>query len=501
MIIPLFFNLLLYYGPLWFLFTAITLFIAEFFAEKKFRIGFFSPPSPIYFLTFTILILTLVAFLNYQYYKDIFNPEIKAKFFRMFLINFFLILMGAIYFFFKRYLRSWTQIFFYAILLMSLLLSALHVNDHSMGEIQRSERIASGSPRRMKIIIMEGLSLNFILKYMGTQKMLNFKWIRENGVVGRIRNISPNYELSLLNTLLSGKRPSDQNAFSHFRYQFRDLNIEFDIFPRYILFRNSAKLGLATFYKKSSLHVDDALRIQYESLNLKTFSMLHPPFLPDFSPKNLQKNYEFIQFFSDLPNHGDAKIRMMQKAFCLDDFIIHRIPPWMTSQLHYSIAQLKGLANVTANFYHYAHAEEFSNLKPEQVQKYGPFLERYYQFYDAIIGTLIRTMRDDEMLVIFGLYEAEPLPLWRRVLLNFLSHKDIFVYKPNDVPGLVMMYEKKALKKNHYIQSMSIFDIYPTLCYYAGFPLNRSLPGTVFRDLFNDQFLLTNPVITGFNSP
>ena len=56
-------------------------------------------------------------------------------------------------------------------------------------------------------------------------------------------------DLSLFNTLLSGELPAAATAHSAFKFQFRDLLLEFDILPEYIFFRNSAKLDVINFYK------------------------------------------------------------------------------------------------------------------------------------------------------------------------------------------------------------------------------------------------------------
>ncbi len=71
------------------------------------------------------------------------------------------------------------------------------------------------------IVIMDGLSLNTLQTMADEQKLLNFNWIRENGVVGRLTTFKPDFELSLLNTLLSGCPPSAYDVHSDFKYQFR----------------------------------------------------------------------------------------------------------------------------------------------------------------------------------------------------------------------------------------------------------------------------------------
>jgi len=498
----MFIDLFLFFGPLWIVFFSLIIFITEFFSGKKIGFGLFSPPTLLHFVTLSIFLITLISFLNYQYYKSFFSPVFRTHFSRLLLINSFLILIGGVFFVFKRSIRLWTQGFFYLILILTLLYGYYSVMTPYLPPVLpvKSE-ISTQTPRRLKIIVLQGISLNYILSLPAELKLPNIEWIRNNGIVGRMKTFSPNYEQALLNTILTGYPPAVNSSFTHSRFQFRNVSTEFEIFPRYIFFRNSAKIGLATFYKKHYLVPQDTLICRYHSIGKATLSLLAPPAHLSYSEKNLRKNNEYLQFFPDIPDEGDPKIGILKRAFFLDDYLINRMPSWPSSIYSYFIINLPGLETVTSHFFHYTDPQNFPNLREDLVQKYRPILPRYYQFYDAMVGKLIGTMTDDEMLVIIGLSEIEPLPLWRRILLNYISGKDIFVYRPNSSPGVFFLYEKNALRRGVFLPSISIIDLYPTLCYYIGFQLNRSLSGNVIRDVFTDQFLINNPLITHSDHP
>ena len=136
----------------------------------------------------------------------------------------------------------------------------------------------------------------------------------------------------------------------------------------------------------------------------------------------------------------------------------------------------------------------FGNIPEEDIKKYGWIIEKYYEYYDSIIGNLITTTGDNELLVILSFYEYESLPVWRRILVNLLSKKDIYVYKSLNSQGTILLYEKKALKKGYPLKTVSIFDIFPTLLYYSGFQLSKDLQGEVIREIFTDEFVLNNPI-------
>ena len=90
-LITLFLNLFLFYGPLWFVIITIVFFIIQFFAEKKYNIGIVSPPTLTYFLSFTMLNISIIFYSNYEYYYDFFQSDTRTKLVTVLLINLFLV--------------------------------------------------------------------------------------------------------------------------------------------------------------------------------------------------------------------------------------------------------------------------------------------------------------------------------------------------------------------------------------------------------------------------
>ncbi|MBE0664917.1 MAG: hypothetical protein IH584_03775, partial [Candidatus Aminicenantes bacterium] len=116
-LLPVFLNLLTFYGPLWFVFIALTFFVVQFFSERKYHIGFFNPPTPVYFISFTLLVVSVLIYANYDYYHDFFQAAARDKFIKILLLNFLLLIMGLIFIFSKSRRRKWLQIIFLLLLL------------------------------------------------------------------------------------------------------------------------------------------------------------------------------------------------------------------------------------------------------------------------------------------------------------------------------------------------------------------------------------------------
>jgi hypothetical protein len=212
----------------------------------------------------------------------------------------------------------------------------------------------------------------------------------------------------------------------------------------------------------------------------------------------LHKNNRFVPLFSDLlnPNHKrDENYEILKKFFFLDDYIKNMIPDLKDSDIYYAVIRLPGLGVISKYFYQYYLPQIFGTVQDDtKIKKYGWLIEKYYEYYDSIVGNLMSTTGDDELLVILSFFEYEPLPVWRRILVHLFGQRDVYVYKSLNSQGTILMYEKEAIKRDYSLKTISIYDIYPTFMYYTGFQLSRHLHGEVLREIFTDEFLLNNPI-------
>ncbi len=449
-LLPIFLNLLTYYGPLWVVFISLSFFIVQFFAERKYPIGFINPPTPVYFISYTVLIASVVFYANYDYYQVFFDSAAKSRFFKVLLLNFLLLILGIIFIFLKTRRKKWLQAFFMLLALVSLWAGhALLVEkaDAPASAFTYSAPVMA-PPRQINLVIMEGLSLNYLLSVSQEQKLLNFNWIKENGVIGSLKTFKPNPELAFFNMLLSGESPDAFAQHSDYKFQFNDAPLEFDIYPRYIFFRNSARLEVTSFYKKRSGGHLDRLKDFYQVNGFKTFSMVNPSVWPTYAVNNLKKNNNFVQFFSDSLDQDDPKLTILKKTFYYDDFIRNQIPELKTRNYRYSLVLLPGLETIHSFFYHYARPENFGNLiDGEDSGRYGWILDKYYEYYDAVLGKIIGSMGDNELLLVASFYEMEPMPMWRRILVKNIGRRDVFVYKSMNCPGYFFALRKNGFEK------------------------------------------------------
>ncbi len=494
----LFLDMYVFYGPLWVFSLWILFYFFQFFSENKFNIGILSPPTLTYFFFFSVFVSSLVIYLNYDYYLIQFPKTIQSIFIEILLVNLVIIISSIIFIFSKNLNKKWIHSLALFILIISFI--------NTYNTVQTKKKLIKGyeadliktqkdEPRKIRIVIMNGLSLSVINNIKSEQNLLNFNFLLKNGVAGNIDLFKPNLDVSLLNTAFTGKLPSSLPYHSNYKFKFRNINKEFNVFPRYIFFRYSSKLKFSFFYKKNREPIINQISQHYIQNGFKIQSLINPIFFPSYFSKNLKTNTKYIKHFSEINKHNkDIKYKLLKKSIFYDTYIKSRILDLKDSDFFFSVIQFKGLDTISKYFYQFYMSHIFGNIDKDSITKYKWVLEKYYEFYDSIIGNLISTTGDDELLIILSLYEYEPLPVWRRILANLLGNREIYMYKSLNSKGSIFLYEKNAIKKGYPLQTMSIIDFFPTMLYYSRFNLSNNMKGNIIREIFLDNFLLNNPI-------
>lgn len=501
----MFLDIFAYYGPLWFILIGVIFLVIQFFAERKYPIGVFNPPTITYFMSFNILIIAFFLYVNYDYYIEFFSPAIKANFIKILSIQLVLVLTGVIFIFFRRANKKWIQAAFLLLLTFSIFYSynTAFPNERVITargaavNIRNTQNSPSRkvSPRKIKIVIMDGLSLNLIYALSSEQKLLNFNELIKKGVSGKFTGYKPNLALSFINTALTGLKPSEFNKHSNIKFKFLNVIPEFDVRPRYIFFRKSSYMDVTSFYNKYDNDILDHIKQQYKKYNRQVVELIRPDNIPIYSEKSLRVNHRFMPFFSATLNQQDEKYQILKKAFYFDDYLMKCMRQhWEDPNVYYSVVYFPGIAIVSQYFYQYHDPQMGGNISETDIKKYGWVIGQYYEYYASIIGNLISTTGDNELLVILSFFEYEPLPVWRRILVNWFDQKDIYVYKSLNSQGSIILYEKNALKKDYPLKTISIYDIYPTLLYYSGFQFSNDMKGELIREIFTDEFVFNNPI-------
>ncbi len=481
----------MFYGLLITFLSILIFFSIQYFSSKKINIAIVSPAFLI--ISFTILtLLFLVIFReNYHLFLSFFIPEtinlLKTQFITLIFLSVLGILASIGYFKYKRKLL-------FALLYFCLFAAAI-----TYAAIQRAnfplpktlDKIANLETKEIDkkatIIGMEGLSLDFIIPLTSEEKLPNFSWLMEEGSWGKLKSITPNEPLILNSSFNTGKLPAKHRKLSWNEYTILDFKQRIQVTPRYIFFRQLTRTGLL----KSS----DIIPKSFSKNIWDIFDAKKTPFLRMDSPyrkltikTTAEAESKFNHFFKDLRFETLDIFNLAKKAFCLDvqyETEALLLKEQKQPRLFYFL--LPGLNIAETYFYKYAFPELFGEVNQEDINKFRYVIERYYQYYDEIIGRYLAAKKDDELLIIFSPYGTESLPLWKRYLEWILGNPEVSAYHEK-APDGVVFFIGKDITKGKYIEDMKLIDIAPTLLHYLGLPVGKNIDGIVNSSIFTEEF-------------
>ncbi|MEW5900844.1 MAG: alkaline phosphatase family protein, partial [Acidobacteriota bacterium] len=348
--------------------------------------------------------------------------------------------------------------------------------------------------RRVTIIGLDGLSFEFLSPLVSRGRLPNFSWLMDNGSSGRLTSFSPTEPLSLEASFSTGKFPAKHGKLSDYRYRLWKMRESLDVVPRFILFNQLARVG---FLKVSPARPDIGLKDLWGILKGNRIPCLRKdgrgPEIPPVSGPRAEKL--LLSAFDNPALLDDPYFVSAKTAFFRDNAAEEAASAekyQKSPQVFY--LRLDGLNSVQAYFFKYSSPQYFGDIDQERISRYGPVIEKYYEFYDELIGRYLTGMKEDELLVVYSPFGVEPLPLWKRFVERLLGDPDVSAYHERSPEGVVLFYGK-GIRKGNRAGNMRLVDIAPTLLYYLGLPVGRDMDGIVQSPLFVAEFTAENPVI------
>lgn len=485
------------YGLLISLFSLVLFFIIQFISGKNMRIAVVSPSFLAISFSLLILLFLVLFKTNQDYYLSFFSPEIRNLFNFQTIALIFISVIGLISFYgFHRYKKNAYFFWAYFSLLGALIFFIFYQRLHYpiLSEPMKVANLeAKKIDKKITIIGLEGLSFDFLIPLINDGKLPNFSWFVENGAWGRLETLAPSEPLALNNSFNTGKLPAKHRQVSLFRYRLLNPNAEIEIFPHYTFFRQLTKTGLLQIMPNQSLHITKDIWGIFEGNNINFLKRDWPYQRSDVTPSEKTEKL-FNSFFQELQYEKSNVFDKLKQAFFRDSEFEEMVTEEKNRaqpQIVYFL--LNGLNIVETYFYKYSFPDLFGDIEQEVISKYGSVIEKYYQFYDQIIGKYLATMKEDELLIIYSSHGTEPLPLWKRFVERILGNPEVSAYHENAPEGVVFFYGKSIVKGKN-IEGTSLIDIAPTLLYYLGLLVGKDMDGIVQSSIFVDEFTAENPV-------
>jgi len=497
--IPFLLFLCLVYGIACALICILFFFIIQFFSGKKINISFVSP-SFLFASSIIIVFVYLILFrANHRLFRSLLSPEISQLTRGQSLSLFFAVVTGlASFLFFIIYKKRYVFLIIYFCVLVlitgySFYLRASYPKPEKVSKIAELD----SKPLDMKITIigMEGLSFDFIIPLISEEKLPNFSWLMEEGSWGKLENFTPT-ELVILNkSFNTGKLPYKHGQVSREKCLIVPLNKEIHAIPRFILFKQLERTGLIKCLAyKAPKKTKDIWEI-LENNNTPYLKKDENYRIQDNHPLSPNTKSLLTRFFEDIDFESDEILMTAKSAFVSDvQFLESAESKAKKTNPVIVYILLRGINLVEKYFYKYSFPDLFEEVNQEEINKYGSIIERYYQFYDEVIGKYLAAKKDNELLVVFSHHGIDYLPLWKRMVELALGNPRISAYHENAPKGVVFFYGKSISPEKN-IEDMKIIDMAPTFLHYLGLPLGKDMDGIVNSSIFKSSFNIENPVL------
>jgi hypothetical protein len=489
--------LFLVYGLAITLLALAAFFIFDFFSSKKNAISFLSPTFLAVGFSLLIFLFVILFWENYRHFQPFFDAQARAHLLgqmKILLAVGFLGLLASILFY--KWKKNPFLFVAYAFLWAAGLAWAVAERPLASLPQPSANQVNLEAPRittKLTLLGMEGLSFDFIIPLLSEGKLPNFSLLVEQGSWGRLAGFTPN-NLYILNASLdTGKMPAKHRQLSPFGYRLKNFKEQIDVVPRYIFFNQLTRTGLLKLSPAEPpgrpvdiwrIFADCGLTVLKRDLpppgprprpgpKAETaFGLLFKDFQSEFSPIFAPARISFFEDFRQEDGAYQERLQAQPQVFSL---------------------MLTGLNTVESHFYQYSFPDLYSGVNSNEAARFGPIIEKYYQFYDQIIGRYLASLKEDETLIIYSPHGIEPLPFPKR-LLGWISGSTGVSADHEQAPEGVIFFYGKNIARAKNIEGMRIIDLAPTLLYSLGLPIGRDMDGIARSQVFVREFTAENPI-------
>jgi len=490
-------NLAPIYGLLLAAACAVLFIVGQFFFGRGARIALVSPSFLSFSFSLLILLFLVIFRTNERYFSSFFSPEVRVRLFTQAALLLALAFLGFLCFFGFRRSRK-TLLFWAYFLVLFFGLALVLVQRSRFPQLREpsgaSPLLGKKTEKRITLIRFDGLSNDFLIPFLSLGKLPNFSWLMDNGNSGKLVSFSPTEPVSLQASFGTGKLPAEHRLLSGRRYRLWKMKEELETAPRFILFSQLTRLG---WLKITPFRPEVRIKDLWGILDGNRISYLDRSEPPTSNTPSLNLKGEKLaaDLLGEPASPGDPLSTLVRNAFLRDSAAEESASAERNEhQSQVFHLQLDGLNAVQAYFYKYSFPEQYGDVAPERIERFGSVIERYYEYYDGLIGKLLTGLKEDEILVVYSPFGVEPLPLWKRFIERLLGDPEISAYHELAPDGVICFYGKGVRKAKHE-GALRIVDITPTLLYFLGLPVGRDMDGMVRSSVFNDDFIAENPII------
>ncbi len=375
---------------------------------------------------------------------------------------------------------------------------------------------------RLVLIGLEGASLNYILPLVSQGRLPNFEELMRRGAGGRLQTITPAQSRPLWASVLTGRSPASAGVPGEHEYLLNLCDAKLRMLPRGIFFQSVLE-------RAGSLHVQNADVLQRNTICYWDFfraegglsasiidlwapirsvhgSLIEYPALaerrriypPAIAPAveeavteaRAEAAAHLAGMFGEsvVPSGAEWQRQTLGQALENDEIVRHLAGRFDADVLAF---RLRGL-DAVAHFFPASFAGESYRSFEETDGVFERAVERYYRYYDEILGEYLDSLPKDTLLCVVSIHGMEPLPVWRRMLEVLRGGRSPVGGHESGPDGFVYFYGADVAR-GIVLRPTTLYSILPTLLYYQGIAIGLDMRGKILLDVFNRSFRETHP--------
>lgn len=381
--------------------------------------------------------------------------------------------------------------------------------------------------RRVVLVAVDGLSLDWILPLAADGKAPSFRFLMRQGAWGRVESFVPTAPPVIWTTVATGVLPYRHGILDYVRFEISGGGASLALAPRYLLFRRLERLGLASARPVDSGDrrvpafwsilghfglevqvldwwatfppepVEGAIRPQPPGGWEAPGGVSADPLAE--APELVREVEERLARMADWGGTPDPGAEVLEatvrRALALDMRALaeaRRVdaeaPPTVLA------LYLPGLDLVQHRFLGYAMEAPHRDGTGRADVLFGDVVARYYRFLDEELGSFLAgDAGAPRMLLVVSGFGVERLPPWslRRLWAGQEAWEGYHDHAP---AGAYFALGAGIRGERDELAAIQPSDILPTFLYYLGLPVGRDMHGRPRVDWFDDAFIGAQPL-------
>jgi hypothetical protein len=393
---------------------------------------------------------------------------------------------------------------------------------------------AGDQASRVLMVGVDGASLDFITVATAQGRLPNFGRILDGGAAMHLATLSPTQAEPVWTTIATGRLPMASGVRSSATYPVRAGGPAIELLPDYCFASALVRFGflLEEAHTPASLRArpvweilsglgvtvtaigwpltypappvngvmvsDELHRLADDRRAVDGVRAVSPPAALDLVAEAATRPLEAdpIAVVASLgsPPAGDVDARSDPAPAVADRLHLQILDLVELRQpARFVAARLPGLDAIAHYYLRYATPQPFGDVTDHERQQYGRVLEDYYGVIDALLGRLMATLGNEDLLLVVSPFGMEPLSPGKRVLERFFGNPRVSGSHERAPDGFLLVYGAAAAGGRR-LPRASVLDVTPTILYYLGLPIGRDMDGFARTDAFTDTFTARVPL-------